>query len=40
VRSAPPSIGQHSAALLRELGDVDDEIDGLLRERVVGEPKP
>jgi len=28
------------AAQLRELDHADDEIDGLLRERVVGELKP
>jgi crotonobetainyl-CoA:carnitine CoA-transferase CaiB-like acyl-CoA transferase len=39
VRSAPPSIGQHSTELLRDLGYADDEIGSLVRERVVGEPK-
>jgi crotonobetainyl-CoA:carnitine CoA-transferase CaiB-like acyl-CoA transferase len=40
VRSAPPSVGQHSMALLQELGYAANEIEALLREKVVGEPTP
>jgi crotonobetainyl-CoA:carnitine CoA-transferase CaiB-like acyl-CoA transferase len=36
VRTAPPTLGQHTAAILRELQIGDDEIERLRAERVIG----
>lgn len=36
VRGEPPVVGEHSAALLTEMGYSDDEIDGLRGRGVVG----
>lgn len=36
VRSAPPTLGQHTDAILRELDIRDDEIARLRAERVIG----
>jgi formyl-CoA transferase/CoA:oxalate CoA-transferase len=35
VRTAPPTLGQHTSAVLRELGFASDEIERLGRERVI-----
>jgi formyl-CoA transferase/CoA:oxalate CoA-transferase len=35
VHSAPPALGQHTDAVLRELGVQRDDIDALRRERVI-----
>ncbi|HET9358192.1 MAG TPA: CoA transferase, partial [Vicinamibacterales bacterium] len=35
VRTAPPTLGQHTTAVLRELGFASDEIERLGRERVI-----
>ena len=35
LRSSPPPLGAHSAAVLRELGYGDDEIGSLLASRVI-----
>jgi crotonobetainyl-CoA:carnitine CoA-transferase CaiB-like acyl-CoA transferase len=35
VRSAPPTLGQHTGAVLRELGYDDRQIDALKRARVI-----
>ena len=35
VRSAPPTLGQHTDAVLRELDFSTDAIDGLRRRKVV-----
>ena len=37
--STSPAYGEHSQAVLRDLGWSDDEIEGLTRRRVVGLPK-
>jgi crotonobetainyl-CoA:carnitine CoA-transferase CaiB-like acyl-CoA transferase len=36
VRTAPPTLGQHTTAILRELQIGDDEIERLRGERVIG----
>jgi crotonobetainyl-CoA:carnitine CoA-transferase CaiB-like acyl-CoA transferase len=36
LRTPPPRLGEHTRALLRELGYADPEIDALVRSRVVG----
>ena len=36
VRTAPPTLGQHTTAILRELQISDDEIERLRGERVIG----
>ena len=36
VRTAPPTLGQHTIAILRELQIGDDEIDRLRGERIIG----
>jgi CoA:oxalate CoA-transferase len=36
VRTAPPTLGQHTLAILRELQIHDDEIERLRLERVIG----
>jgi crotonobetainyl-CoA:carnitine CoA-transferase CaiB-like acyl-CoA transferase len=36
VRTAPPTLGQHSVSILKELQIDDDEIARLRRERVIG----
>lgn len=35
LRTPPPTLGQHTTAILRELGYSDAEIDGLRREKVI-----
>jgi crotonobetainyl-CoA:carnitine CoA-transferase CaiB-like acyl-CoA transferase len=35
VRSAPPTLGQHTTPVLTELGIAEDAIDGLRRRRVI-----
>jgi crotonobetainyl-CoA:carnitine CoA-transferase CaiB-like acyl-CoA transferase len=35
VRAAPPTLGQHTTAILRELGLEDEDIERLRRERVI-----
>ncbi|NRT55438.1 CaiB/BaiF CoA transferase family protein [Sphaerotilus uruguayifluvii] len=40
LRHAPPSIGEHGQALLRELGYGEDEIARLRAEGIVGGPEP
>src|SRR5262245_160188 len=37
-RSDPPEVGEHGAALLRELGYSQDEIAGLVESRIVAFP--
>jgi crotonobetainyl-CoA:carnitine CoA-transferase CaiB-like acyl-CoA transferase len=34
-RRPPPRLGEHTAAILEELGVTAKEMDGLVRERVV-----
>jgi crotonobetainyl-CoA:carnitine CoA-transferase CaiB-like acyl-CoA transferase len=36
VRTAPPTLGQHTTSILRELSIPDDEIVQLRAERVIG----
>ncbi|CDO90076.1 acyl-CoA hydratase [Mycobacterium triplex] len=36
-RSAPPTLGQHNAEILRELGLSDDDVAALRAQRVIGE---
>jgi len=36
VRSAPPTLGQHTDAILRELQIGDDDIARLRAERIIG----
>jgi crotonobetainyl-CoA:carnitine CoA-transferase CaiB-like acyl-CoA transferase len=36
VRTAPPTLGQHTTAILRELQIGDEEIERLRAERVIG----
>ncbi|WP_414719111.1 CaiB/BaiF CoA transferase family protein [Variovorax sp.] len=36
VRSQPPGVGEHTAALLRELGYADDEIAALQAKKIAG----
>lgn len=36
VRTAPPTLGQHTRSILRELAIPDDEIERLRSERVIG----
>jgi crotonobetainyl-CoA:carnitine CoA-transferase CaiB-like acyl-CoA transferase len=36
VRTAPPTLGQHTTTILRELSIPDDEIEQLRAERVIG----
>lgn len=35
IRSAPPTLGQHTDTILRELGFADSEIEALRREKVI-----
>jgi crotonobetainyl-CoA:carnitine CoA-transferase CaiB-like acyl-CoA transferase len=34
-RAPPPRLGEHSAAVLRELGYDDNEIDALAAQRII-----
>ena len=36
VRTAPPTLGQHTVAILKEIGVDASEIERLRRERVIG----
>jgi crotonobetainyl-CoA:carnitine CoA-transferase CaiB-like acyl-CoA transferase len=39
LRLPPPMLGEHSSEVCRELGYGDDEIEGLLADRVIIEPR-
>jgi len=36
VRTAPPTLGQHTVPILRELQMADEEIERLRDQRVIG----
>ena len=36
VRTAPPTLGQHTVSILRELQMADEEIERLRDQRVIG----
>jgi crotonobetainyl-CoA:carnitine CoA-transferase CaiB-like acyl-CoA transferase len=39
LRHPPPLLGEHSVAVCRGLGYSDDEVETLLAERVIAQPR-